>query len=55
MPIDLWGIETEWQTHFWYLPKPFDGLVLNFNYTHIFSEASIPAASSTPPMTMKGT
>ncbi len=40
--IDLWGIETEWQTHFWYLPKPFDGLVLNFNYTHIFSEASYP-------------
>jgi TonB-dependent receptor len=42
MPIDLWGIETEWQTHFWYLPKPFDGLVLNFNYTHIFSEAQYP-------------
>ena len=21
--IDLWGIEAEWQTHFWYLPKPF--------------------------------
>ncbi len=42
MPIDLWGIETEWQTHFWYLPKPFDGLVLNFNYTHIFSEANYP-------------
>ncbi len=42
IPIDLWGIETEWQTHFWYLPKPFDGLVLNVNYTHIFSEASYP-------------
>ena len=42
IPIDLWGIETEWQTHFWYLPKPFDGLVLNFNYTHISSEASYP-------------
>jgi TonB-dependent receptor len=40
--IDLYGIETEWQTHFWYLPKPFDGLVLNINYTHIFSEASYP-------------
>ncbi len=40
--IDLYGIETEWQTHFWYLPKPFDGLVLNVNYTHIFSEASYP-------------
>ena len=42
IPIDLYGIETEWQTHFWYLPKPFDGLVLNVNYTHIFSEASYP-------------
>jgi TonB-dependent receptor len=41
-PVDVWGIEAEWQTNFWYLPKPFDGLVLNFNYTHIFSEASYP-------------
>jgi TonB-dependent receptor len=42
IPIDLYGIETEWQTHFWYLPRPFNGLVLNINYTHIFSEASYP-------------
>jgi TonB-dependent receptor len=42
IPIDLYGVETEWQTHFWYLPKPLDGLVLNVNYTHIFSEASYP-------------
>jgi TonB-dependent receptor len=41
-PIDVYGIETEWQTHFWYLPQPFSGLVLNINYTHIFSEASYP-------------
>ena len=41
-PVDLWGIETEWQTHFWYLPRPFDGLVLNVNYTHTFSDASYP-------------
>jgi TonB-dependent receptor len=40
--IDLYGVELEWQTHFWYLPKPFDGLVLNVNYTHIFSEAGYP-------------
>jgi hypothetical protein len=40
--IDVLGIETEWQTHFWYLPQPFTGLVLNINYTHIFSEASYP-------------
>ncbi|MBK8946882.1 MAG: TonB-dependent receptor [Ignavibacteriae bacterium] len=40
--IDVWGIETDWQTHFWYLPEPFSNIVLNFNYTHIFSEASYP-------------
>jgi TonB-dependent receptor len=41
-PIDVWGIETEWQTHFWYLPYPLNGIILNINYTHIFSEASYP-------------
>jgi TonB-dependent receptor len=40
--VDLWGVEAEWQTHFWYLPKPFNGLVMNVNYTHIFSEAKYP-------------
>jgi TonB-dependent receptor len=40
--IDNWGIELDWQTHFWYLPPPFDGLVLNVNYTHIFSKAQYP-------------
>jgi TonB-dependent receptor len=45
--IDLYGIEAEWQTHFWYLPKPFDGLVLNVNYTHIFSEARYPRSDVT--------
>ena len=42
IPIDVTGIETEWQTSFWYLPKPLDGLVLTVNYTHIFSDASYP-------------
>ena len=55
MPVDLWGIESEWQTHFWYLPKPLDGLVLNVNYTHIFSEASYPRSIVNTSMTMKGT
>ncbi len=41
-PVDHWGIETEWQTHFWYLPGPFSGLVMNVNYTHIFSRAKYP-------------
>ncbi len=40
--VDVWGIESEWQTHFWYLPDPLSGLVLNVNYTHIFSEAKYP-------------
>lgn len=40
--VDLWGIELDWQTHFWYLPGPLTGLVLNINYTHIFSGAQYP-------------
>ncbi len=32
------GIELDWQTNFWYLPQPLQGLVLNVNYTRIFSE-----------------
>lgn len=42
IPIDVYGIETDWQTHFWYLPEPFSNIVFNINYTHIFSEASYP-------------
>jgi len=37
-----YGVEFDWQTHFWYLPHPFDGLVLNVNYTHVFSKAKYP-------------
>ncbi len=40
--VDVWGIESEWQTHFWYLPGFLSGLVLNVNYTHIFSNAKYP-------------
>jgi TonB-dependent receptor len=40
--VDVYGVESEWQTHFWWLPKPFDGLVMNVNYTHIFSGAKYP-------------
>lgn len=36
------GVELNWQTHFWYLPGLFSGLVLNVNYTHIFSQAKYP-------------
>jgi TonB-dependent receptor len=40
--VDIWGIESEWQTHFWYLPGPLNGLVMNVNYTHLFSSAKYP-------------
>jgi TonB-dependent receptor len=47
--IKVWGIETEWQTHFWYLPNPFDGLVMNINYTHIYSQGQFPYTLITHP------
>ena len=40
--VNDWGLEADWQTHFWYLPHPFDGLVLNINYTHTYSKAQYP-------------
>lgn len=40
--ITDYGLELDWQTHFWYLPRPLDGLVLNVNYTHVFSKAQYP-------------
>jgi TonB-dependent receptor len=32
------GFEVEWQTHFWYLPSFLQGIVLNVNYTRIYSQ-----------------
>jgi TonB-dependent receptor len=40
--VNDYGVEIDWQSQFWYLPAPFSGLVLNVNYTHIFSEAEYP-------------
>ncbi len=40
--VDNYGIELDWQTHFWYLPSVLSGMILNVNYTHIFSEAEYP-------------
>jgi len=31
-------LEFEWQTNFWYLPQPLNSLVLNVNYTRVWSE-----------------
>ena len=36
------GFEIEWQTRSWWLPSPFDGFVLNMNYSKIFSETTYP-------------
>jgi outer membrane receptor protein involved in Fe transport len=40
--VNNYGIEIDWQTHFWYLPGPLSGLVFSVNYTHIFSKAEYP-------------
>lgn len=37
-PAYVKGIEIDWQTSFWYLPSPFNSLVLNVNYTRTWSE-----------------
>ncbi len=36
------GWEVEWQTRFDWLPSPLNGLVLNINYTHLWSETRFP-------------
>ncbi len=41
-PADVYGVELDWQTHFWYLPGPLSGLVLNVNFTHVHSVAKYP-------------
>ncbi len=41
-PVNVYGLEADWQTHFWYLPGPLSGMILSVNYTHIFSQAHYP-------------
>ena len=41
-PANVWGLESDWETHFWYLPQPLSFIVFNINYTHIFSKAYYP-------------
>jgi TonB-dependent receptor len=36
------GFEIEWQTNLNWLPSPFDGFVINANYSHIWSETRFP-------------
>ena len=40
--IQDYGIELDWETHFWYLPGVLSGLVLDANYTHVLSKAQYP-------------
>lgn len=40
--IHDYGIELDWETHFWYLPGVLSGLVLDANYTHVLSKAKYP-------------
>lgn len=40
--INDYGVELDWQTHFWYLPGVLSGIVFGANYTHIFSKAQYP-------------
>ena len=51
--VELWGIESDWQTHFWYLPGVLSGLVLNVNFTHVFSKAEYPLTVVTHPTPLK--
>ena len=36
------GVELDWQTSLWYLPGMWSGIILNVNFTHIFSQAKYP-------------
>lgn len=56
-PAYVRGFEVDLQTRFWYLPEPFNGIVLGANYTHISSKATYPWRNDTtiiiPPRTTK--
>jgi hypothetical protein len=43
----LRGFEVDFQTRLWYLPEPFNGIVLGANYTHINSTAVYPWRNDT--------
>lgn len=42
-PATYRGIELDWQTNFWWAPSILKGIVLNVNYTRIFSETDYQA------------
>ncbi|MDZ7723064.1 MAG: hypothetical protein U5R06_09740 [candidate division KSB1 bacterium] len=39
---NLYGLETEWQSNFWFLPGALKSLVLNVNYTYTYSNLTYP-------------
>jgi TonB-dependent receptor len=43
--ITLQGMEFEWQTSFWYLPRPLSYFTLTLNYTYTHSETKYPKSS----------
>ncbi|MGD8777383.1 MAG: TonB-dependent receptor [Ignavibacteria bacterium] len=43
--VHVQGFELEWQTHFWYLPEPFNYFSLNVNYSYIDTETEYPESS----------
>ena len=56
-PAYVRGLEVDFQTRFWYLPFPLDGLLLGVNYTRVSSKAIYPWRNDTtifiPPRTIK--
>jgi len=42
------GVEIDWQTNFWYLPEPFNSLVLDVNYTKSTSKMDYRVIRNTP-------
>ncbi len=59
-PYDAYvkGIEADVQMRFWYLPSPFNGVLLGLNYTHIWSNTTYPwhdTRTTTDPITRRTT
>ena len=46
-PAHVYGMEFEWQSNLWFLPGLLNGLVINVNYTRIYSDAEYPAVKRT--------
>ncbi|MCD6598091.1 MAG: TonB-dependent receptor, partial [Bacteroidales bacterium] len=40
--VTVMGFEAEWQTNFWYLPKPFSYFTLSLNYSYINNKTKYP-------------